>query len=341
MPTFAKIFTNIDLPALYEVKVGTVSTKEDRFTKRNPYRHHSIVAAPPLIPAFGCDIYLMPSPNSWNLMEAKSYERLVEKLRAGKSASLGASIAEGRGAFEMIARRAIMLRNSWRSVRRGDIVGAARHLGIPPDSTRIPKPRSRRGPGKVSKKHYASATWLELHFGWSPLVGDIYDAIDTLQSDFGRTKVVASASVQYGISRDGYPYGSSIGKYGVRTEVEMKVINPNLALATSMGLTNPAAIAWELVPFSFVVDWFTNVGQILESYTDFLGYDFGGGSRSRKAKATGTIFTGGSQLIELDYQERFVLADFPRPPMVFNSPFGGPKRAATQISLLTQLFLKP
>jgi hypothetical protein len=38
-----------------------------------------------------------------------------------------------------------------------------------------------------------------------------------------------------------------------------------------MGLTNPASWVWEAIPFSFVVDWFANVGQVLGSITDLYG----------------------------------------------------------------------
>jgi hypothetical protein len=44
-----------------------------------------------------------------------------------------------------------------------------------------------------------------------------------------------------------------------------------LYLLSQLGLANPAAVAWELVPFSFVVDWFTDAGTFINSFTDFLG----------------------------------------------------------------------
>jgi hypothetical protein len=52
---------------------------------------------------------------------------------------------------------------------------------------------------------------------------------------------------------------------------EFTVNNPNTLLMNQMGFINPASIAWEAVPFSFVVDWFANVGQVLNSATDFVG----------------------------------------------------------------------
>jgi hypothetical protein len=51
----------------------------------------------------------------------------------------------------------------------------------------------------------------------------------------------------------------------------VQVTNPNMFLANQLGFLNPALVAWELVPFSFVVDWFVNVGAVISSMTDFMG----------------------------------------------------------------------
>lgn len=38
------------------------------------------------------------------------------------------------------------------------------------------------------------------------------------------------------------------------------------SLAATLGLNNPVGIYWEKIPFSFVVDWFVNVGDFIENY---------------------------------------------------------------------------
>jgi hypothetical protein len=57
-----------------------------------------------------------------------------------------------------------------------------------------------------------------------------------------------------------------------------------------LGLTNPLAIAWELVPFSFVLDWLVPVGTWLQSLDATLGVKFVGGCRTDTfyADCTGT-----------------------------------------------------
>lgn len=38
-----------------------------------------------------------------------------------------------------------------------------------------------------------------------------------------------------------------------------------------IGLTNPLLLGWELIPFSFVADWFIQVGDYLETLDALIG----------------------------------------------------------------------
>lgn len=56
-----------------------------------------------------------------------------------------------------------------------------------------------------------------------------------------------------------------------------------------LGITNPALIAWELLPWSFVADWFVPVGDYLSLLDATLGWDFQGGSFSAKTTVDTTV----------------------------------------------------
>ena len=67
-----------------------------------------------------------------------------------------------------------------------------------------------------------------------------------------------------------------------------------VASAAQFGLTNPLLVAWEVVPFSFVVDWFLPVGDYLEGLTSLHGLKLSETSLTvhRMVKGTSTFIPG-------------------------------------------------
>jgi hypothetical protein len=51
-------------------------------------------------------------------------------------------------------------------------------------------------------------------------------------------------------------------------------------------LINPLSIGWEVIPYSFVVDWFAPIGNTLSSLTATAGLDFLGGYGSQARYGT-------------------------------------------------------
>jgi hypothetical protein len=130
---------------------------------------------------------------------------------------------------------------------------------------------------KVTRKgQKASANlWLEYHFGWEPLVKDIYQAVQVLASNPPPVKVKATGRYLDSVQdprNSGYPIWMQYEAKAL-VQAEVYVSNANLALANQLGIINPATVAWELVPFSFVVDWFIPIGKFLDSWTQMLGYE--------------------------------------------------------------------
>jgi hypothetical protein len=52
---------------------------------------------------------------------------------------------------------------------------------------------------------------------------------------------------------------------------EAIVSNDVLFVMNRTGLINPATVAFDLVPFSFILDWFGNFSQMFAAPTDFFG----------------------------------------------------------------------
>ena len=131
-----------------------------------------------------------------------------------------------------------------------------------------------------------------------------------------------------------------------------------------LGIDNPLEVVWELIPLSFVADWFIPVGEFLRSLTATNGLVFHSGYKAtrdvRKVEAGffgngrrnvsgGTIYgplVGQGVMTKFWMnQVRTKLIAFPVPTMpTFNDPRsvkdGGLKRATSAIALLQSAFLK-
>ncbi len=207
--------------------------------------------------------------------------------------------------------------------------------------------------------------WLAYHFGWEPLVKDIGSAVRTIcDHSPPKRKIIAKGhdhtSTAFKVS-GGLAYGSH-GQfrddtyYTVNSEDHtliqalVEAPNPNLALADSLGFTNPLSVAWELVPFSFVVDWFGNVGQVLDACVDIWDLDVVQTFVSHKQvqhKTEAIPYRGGGSSPNEFYNPLFAsyvsafadrtVGGIPSPTLRFALPSAiSPTRAATSISLLLQ-----
>lgn len=127
-------------------------------------------------------------------------------------------------------------------------------------------------PRQVSRG--AASAFLELHFGWEPLVKDIHAAVNVLQCPLKASHIKAKGRgvpIQSSYSSGVIRHAKVVGTCKGFVSAQVEVVDPNLWLANSLGLINPATVVWELIPFSFVVDWFVNVGQFLSQFSDTVG----------------------------------------------------------------------
>lgn len=199
----------------------------------------------------------------------QAYERFKNGFYNSVESQMAVNIAERKQAVSMISKRSLQLLQFTRAVRRGQIHKAAAAIGL----SKPPRKRER----KWARSKDWSDLWLEFHFGWAPLVGDIGSAVEILQS--GIPPAVVSGSGSASGTTISHPYShwseswtvTDTSRVNVKMKAKVQITSPNLHLANQMGFVNPFSVVWELVPFSFVVDWFTNVGDILASMSDFAG----------------------------------------------------------------------
>lgn len=273
----------------------------------------------------------------------RAYSKLVDLVH-GQRADLGTAAVELGSSVDMIRDRAIWLAKSYQQLRKGNFQGFLNNLGMQA------KPKHRRT--RWTRPKDASSLWLEYWMGWAPSVGDIYNATDVIlrgpRPPTFQIRAGARQPVQVRLENKGDKTSFMwSGNAFVHNGARVKVSNPNIALLGELGLLNPAQIAWNVVPFSFMVDWFGNIGQVLGSYSDFAGYELDRVWTSRSAQlemdATGRapgrpplLFTASGSMACMD---RITMIQ--KPILKFTMPNRlSVTRALTSISLVTSIFSK-
>lgn len=136
------------------------------------------------------------------------------------------------------------------------------------------------------------SSYLQMVYGWQPLMSDVSGACTAL-SNRERSNQAYTATVKGNCKEQKlWDYGAFqlvpgadlvqlliklLQKVEVRTTLNYVLDNPVLATFSSLGLTNPAEIVWERVPYSFVVDWFLPVGNWLSTLDADFGWKFQSG----------------------------------------------------------------
>lgn len=255
--------------------------------------------------------------DSWGPLYNEAYARFRGKLYKG-GASLGVTLGGLQQSREMISSRSQKLANFTSSILRKKELRARRVK-----------------PGRWRDVANARASdVLETEFGWVPLIQDIHSALftacDTPRSPFIRAR---AKSPIYNRDEEYYSNYLTVKEAGGTAWVTIAgsavIDNPNLWLLNRLGLINPAVVAWDLVPWSFVVNMFVNVNAILQSMTDFVGLEFRDLSVTRRCDTNYTMLRTWRDQPGIYYQSvterrayRSVGGSLPRPSLQFQLPKG-------------------
>lgn len=133
-------------------------------------------------------------------------------------------------------------------------------------------------------KKAISESWLEATFGWTPFLNDLKDAGEAYQEiqrkgdHLEKIKAVGkAATLSYENTTELAPVANFFHLWKekeiqeaicvIRGEVRTQAATTPLEKAAVFGLSPSEFIptVWELLPWSFLVDYFTNIGDILEN----------------------------------------------------------------------------
>jgi len=217
--------------------------------------------------------------------DAKS--KCLAKARDMK-VSLPVMLGEGRQTVNMLAETARLLGRSYRNFRRGRFRQAAKELGIPtPSGT-------------------ASNHWLAYNYGWMPLLSDAKGLYELATKGLGhadrgpRMTFSASAKTQkdykgttVGQGASNLPGGETKQEHTTRLKAKAALLvefKSSYWAGQSLGLGryDPLLTAWELTPFSFVFDWFIDIGGYLENLSSLDGMTVLAGYESVHESVEGT-----------------------------------------------------
>lgn len=285
------------------------------FMSGSPYKARVVGA----LSAFSCPIAPLRSPTPAQIAQVEI--GCLLKVKDAK-VNLGVSFGERLEVANMFEQNARALGKAARAFRKGKLKAAAKALGL-------------------TWKDVPSK-WLEFQYGWKPLVSEIYSGCEAIleadRKDQKRTwyTVKDGSSVKINDRYNAGDNGSGItwSHNGGHSDVKCRFdFGPPVTQRDKLlqdldqwGILNPAEIAWELLPFSFIVDWAVPVGDFLSALTAGVPYSFKGGTRtdftevnttntvSFHAPAAGRINNGSGYALSTSRRfRRHVYVNFPSP----------------------------
>lgn len=235
---------------------------------------------------------IAPEPPANEMLALHNYLKSALLLKVkGQKINLAQAMAERKQTADLVLSSLASLAKAYSKVRKGDLLGAAKSLGVPPPRKWLGNAKGYANSSAVSKTsraRNASQRWLELQYGWRPLLGDIFGAVEAYHKVRQR-KAIQVVTKKGGRENETFVYDNKYSPENPtyltsRCTIEVKYVcafslsnDVNKSLS-ELGITNPLLIAWELTPWSFVADWFLPIGNYISQLDATLGATFEYGS---------------------------------------------------------------
>lgn len=133
-------------------------------------------------------------------------------------------------------------------------------------------------------KDRVATDWLAIQYGLLPLLSDIdglMEHLATPQSQLFTVRSRITERYEHQLeATDGCNVGFLLtselyksGSVSVTYHATCRITSPVMRDASRLGSLNLLALGWELVPWSFIIDWFLPIGGYLNSMDSFYGVE--------------------------------------------------------------------
>lgn len=211
---------------------------------------------------------------------------LAVKQAEGVRVSAPVFIAELNKTSAMVATAASTIVRTYLAVKHGQFDEALRGLNLIVKKPQIVTWRREYG---INPKRASANAWLQMQYGWVPLMSEVRNAVHVL-GDMAtsppnrRVTFRGSARDTVRVTNPGQTlFRRESGAYEVIGTREQTfamsarctwTAEANQAdIPAKLGLLNPAEVAWELLPLSFVADWFLPIGDYLSAFSTVSSYN--------------------------------------------------------------------
>lgn len=217
--------------------------------------------------------------------------KLLNKAKDSKFNGMVA-YAESKQTHRLIGDFAVKMAKVLTNLRRGDLVSAGKVVGLTIGKRAATRYRKRHK-GLKSKDdidQMLASGVLSVQYGIRPLISDVIGAaelyaqkrvFEVINRAKASQKVVFDEDHEFvaGTTKHiGNRKGYVIVTYGCYFTTGSEILHT----MKQLGITNPLLVAWELMPWSFVIDWVFPFGNYLSSLDATLGLSFKTGYRSTR-----------------------------------------------------------